>query len=39
MKDQKVTTLKKVWGYDEFRPLQESIIDNIIQGKDVLAYY
>ena len=37
MKDQKVTTLKKVWGYDEFRPLQELIIDNIIQGKDVLA--
>ena len=37
MKDQKVTTLKKVWGYDKFRPLQESIIDNIIQGEDVLA--
>jgi ATP-dependent DNA helicase RecQ len=29
--------LKRVWGYDEFRPLQEDIVDNAINGKDILA--
>jgi ATP-dependent DNA helicase RecQ len=29
--------LKKVWGYDSFRPLQEDIIENVINGKDTLA--
>lgn len=29
--------LKRVWGYDQFRPLQEEIADAAIYGKDVLA--
>jgi len=29
--------LHKVWGYREFRPLQEDIVDAAIYGKDVLA--
>lgn len=29
--------LKKIWGFDDFRPLQEDIVDAAIYGKDVLA--
>jgi ATP-dependent DNA helicase RecQ len=29
--------LKKYWGFDNFRPLQEEIVDTIVYGKDVLA--
>ena len=29
--------LKKHWGYDQFRPAQEPIINAILQGKDTLA--
>ena len=29
--------LKKFWGYDSFRPLQEDIISSSLDGKDVLA--
>ena len=29
--------LKKYWGFDEFRPVQEDIIKDIISGKDVFA--
>ena len=31
------TILKKYWGHDAFRPLQEQIIDAVMQNKDVLA--
>lgn len=32
-----ITILKKYWGYDQFRPLQEKIITAVAENKDVLA--
>lgn len=29
--------LKKYWGFEDFRPLQEEIIHSVIEGKDTLA--
>ena len=29
--------LKKYWGFERFRPLQEEIIDSVLSGKDTLA--
>ena len=32
-----VEILKKYWGYDIFRPLQEDIINSVVTGHDTLA--
>src|SRR5690606_5150008 len=37
MKQKSLTILKQYWGYDEFRPLQQEIIDSVLQGRDTLA--
>lgn len=29
--------LKRYWGYDRFRPLQEQIMDSVLSGRDTLA--
>lgn len=29
--------LKKVWGFDQFRPMQKDIVDAVLKGDDVLA--
>ena len=34
---QSTEILKKYWGFDSFRPLQEDIADSVIYGNDVLA--
>ncbi len=35
--EQSRNILKKYWGFDQFRPLQEDIVDAAIYGKDTLA--
>ena len=37
MDDARYHLLKKHWGYTSFRPLQEDIIDSVLQGHDTLA--
>jgi ATP-dependent DNA helicase RecQ len=35
--DDKYSILKQYWQFDQFRPLQEDIIDAILEGKDTIA--
>ena len=35
--DEKHKLLKKHWGFDSFRPMQEEIIESVLQGHDTLA--
>ena len=37
MEDKARQILKKYWGYDEFRPLQDEIIRSVLAGKDTLG--
>ncbi|MDR0619073.1 MAG: RecQ family ATP-dependent DNA helicase [Bacteroidales bacterium] len=37
LRQQARAILKKYWGYDDFRPLQEDIVVNTASGKDALA--
>ena len=37
MVDTPLHILKKYWGYDAFRPLQQDIIQSVLDGKDTLA--
>ena len=37
MEDTPRTILKKYWNHDQFRPLQEDIINAVLSGRDVLA--
>ncbi|MBL8966393.1 MAG: DNA helicase RecQ [Spirochaetaceae bacterium] len=37
MRDSPRAILKRVFGYDEFRPNQESVIEAVLAGRDVLA--
>jgi len=32
-----ILILKKYWGYDSFRPLQQKIVEEVIVGSNVLA--
>ncbi|MEJ7672024.1 MAG: DEAD/DEAH box helicase [Chitinophagaceae bacterium] len=32
-----IDLLKNYWGYDAFRPLQQEIINSVLDGKDTLA--
>ena len=36
-RNQARATLKELWGYDNFRPLQEDIILSVLEGRDTLA--
>lgn len=35
--DRAERTLKRFWGYEDFRPGQEKMVNAILEGRDVLA--
>ncbi|MFD1768380.1 RecQ family ATP-dependent DNA helicase [Sphingobacterium suaedae] len=37
MENKTLTILKQYWGYDTFRPLQEEVINSVLDGRDTLA--
>src|SRR5690606_34159707 len=37
MENKSLSILKQYWGHERFRPLQEEIIESVLQGRDTLA--
>ncbi|MBR2962142.1 MAG: DEAD/DEAH box helicase, partial [Alistipes sp.] len=35
--EQLLSALKQYWDYDKFRPMQQQIIESVIEGRDTLA--
>ena len=37
IEEKSLEILKRYWGYDAFRPMQQEIISSVLQGRDTLG--